>query len=297
MKIHRIVYAYKLEIDTNKQIKDVMEGVSNLSLEERLFKQFISKDDSPLLLLEIDSVSENQIKGTYNKLRYDFPQLIDITSGNIKNIVREDNDLILDRSHFVYYPQTKILCGEYNHSGARGFMRFQDYLTEVIPQIGGANVNQIVFDPVIAQDTLERLGSVDEIVNIDFKLRAPNIKYLDEIFKFGYGAALDEITDSFKGSISLKISYENNKPNFNVGKVIEKLISLVKKSEHSTSERIKLKSKDSEGKTDCFDLLKDKIARDIFVNTIDDVSRVVDSNQMYAALIEFYNSNQDYFSD
>lgn len=284
-KVARTLYCFHFRLETtdNTQIfswRDMFEHF--VSVKEQNLKP--QGDDSALLLV-VESVSNELVKGHFSRLRYDHPLVINMSTGVDGTIPLAPEQNLIERAHFMYYPNTNILVAEYNHYGTRAFGKFGEYVAKCIPQ-----VKKVELLPYIRRDSIaEASKKKGRFRRYELTIAPPALPVIEEAFGWGITEVLKgEAQDEIDANLSIRISMSAGRrllpdeTQNGLGKLIEKLRSFDNRAGIT-------KAKVTADKL--VDLFGGEYFHKVSVLSIEQNSRVVISEDMYNELDKFYNNH------
>ena len=268
----RKIYFYELKID-------YLENFQPIDVDQ--FREFFSKitklatkkdpsrykkiGDKILFIQDIKFVAEEKkIKGKLRCIRQDIlPEIIDMESDNTKGIEVEDQEGIVETSHFVIdYSKktTKIVALEYNQFGARisDFIFYCDF-------IGSKYQMTSKFDAlIITKDNLKKVKeSINECSEMTVRVLNTELKAVEKFDNklFSMLSKCEELFRAKYAQITLKFDFkENIDPNVKpfIQNILSKFMS--DKSAKQIFEHFSIKAQDSRlnNRIELFDLLLDK---------------------------------------
>jgi hypothetical protein len=172
MTISRKVLFYSVEDDHN-----ILEGlflqIQSLPPEN----MYTQEDQNKLLFLNVE-LSGRNVKGKLSFFKSgDFPTVIKKNSTTNYPLLLLPDEGLCNTTHFIYYPERKLIAVEYNHSGPR-ISALKRHLAEKAPPEYG-----IDFLPVMKSNMIESLRKLKNIKLVDIKVSVTMLdqtKYFDE---------------------------------------------------------------------------------------------------------------------
>ena len=274
----RKIYFYELKIEyldefqpnDNDQFREFFSIITRLaSKKDPTRYQIIG--DKILFIQDIKFVpNEKKIKGKLRCIRKDIlPEIINMENDKTKGIHVEDEEGIVETSHFVidYARKTKIVALEYNQFGAR-VNDFIFYCNNI-----GTNCKMTSsFDAIII--TKDNLAKVKEKINacseLTIRVQNSNLGEIENFDKQVF-SLLNDCSKYFEtkySEIRLNFDYKNTpdpKANNFVNSILDKFIS--DSSSKDMFEHFSIKAQDSShnNRLEVFDLLIDKAKVEIKV--------------------------------
>lgn len=297
----RSLYFYELDFSFYKKYEEVEHAYVNCFrhlnrlVRDKNRSRYVKKENYTLFFGQLDFVPDKRfIKGKLFKVRNDvFPQIINMSNEAIQDIVTEEEQGILETTHFLidYRKKNKAqLTLEYNHYGAR-ISEFAGYLSHLGRKTG--IIKKVIVIPVV-RDRLESITTrVNKVSNFSIRVHKDNIARIQEQDE-GLGIALyhaQNYSQSDYVELDLKIDYKikNDTPT-----IREKLLNWVRIFLHTPEEsenfekfRVEAEDEENNNRLEQFDLLIDKEQSQIIVEKKEN-SRVIVSNDFFPKIISEY---------
>lgn len=239
--------------------------------------------DGSYLLLVVESMDNNEVKGHFSRLRYESPRVIDVALGREWHIDLKPDEHLIERAHFKYFPDKNVFIAEYNHYGVRAFGRFGAYVKDNVDA-----VQECDLIPFVRTDALERAArSRGAYRKVAISVMPPALPVLEEVFGLGVGevfGALNNLDTELRVHIVVTAGRRA-------------LPSTTQSKIGALVERFKRQRADQFGFTtakvtadEVIDLLGSDYYRKVSVLATDQNSRVVQSEDMYRLIDEFYEN-------
>ncbi len=297
----RNLYFYELEFNFYKKYENVEHAYVNcFSHLNRLVgnkdrSRYVKKENYTLFFGQLDFISERKlIKGKLFKVRNDvFPQIINMSNEAIQDIVTDEEQGILETTHFLIDYRKKYkaqLTLEYNHYGAR-ITEFAGYLSHLGRKT--SIIKKVIVVPIV-RDRLESITTrVNKVSSFSICVHKDNIARIQEQDE-GLGIALyhaQNYSQSDYVEMDLKIDYKikNDTPTIR-GKLLNWVRIFLQNPEQSENfEKFRVEAEDEENnnRLEEFDLLIDKEQSQITVEKKEN-SRVIVSNDFFPKIISEY---------
>lgn len=314
--VERKIYFYKVicVVDgIEKQINEIFDDYIRLldnnyeNLEARnLVKPYFEKYH--FLDVSQHDFDKNVYYGKFYSLRStDFPYLFNISNGNKKEISSSDQDTLMEQTHFYCFTNQRLIVSEFNFYGAR-IERLSDYLTEIMFDVYPSKRFSIKIAPIVIPDYFKQIVNCTSISKIQFKVAHPGLKILAEENIIGLSdlarSNLDETTDYY---IDIELSgggRGKNLPIKDIKPFLSRIVSAVRKGneydanknedEDVAFRKAKIKAYNpAEYKLIPYDLLDEKLVYTCYVEKVSNKSKYVDSEKMYAEIMNAYNGQRD----
>lgn len=246
--------------------------------------------------------------GKFYSLRStDFPYLFNMKSGNRTEISSNDQDTLMEQTHFSYFAKEDLIVSEYNYYGAR-IERLSEYLTDVMGAIFPSMNFQISIKPIIIPEYYAQIIKCTSICKLQFKVANPGLKILAEEGIIGFADVLyDNINQDSSFCIDVEFSgggRGKNLPTKETATFLRKIVSAIRKgnkydlekrdNEEPAFRKAKLKAYNpSESKLVPYDLLDEKLVHTCSVEKLSSKSKYVDSGRMFSEILKAYREKKD----
>lgn len=280
---------------SNTQVEPtlIFKNIESLSYKETIpdYCKYLLFGDKKYALINCDIKNDGKIFGKIGTIRMDFLPSIE-NKGKLTKLNLDKDEGIADASHFIYFPEDRILAMEYNFYGPRA-STLALYLRAKARSI----VDDVVFDFLINKDMEKELQKAENISMLSFKVPQNKIsllKSLDESLHASLESA-SKLGYAKNYEITIKAVKENKK-NF-LKSFIEKLpsfLSIVESREAFS--KLHLKATDKELNHErTFNLLQDKLEVEEKI-VKQGRYREIDSNDMYEKILNAYDIKKDLIS-
>ena len=256
---------------------------------------------------EKDAFDSNVYRGKFYSLRStDFPYLFDMKSGDKKEISHNEQDALMEQTHFYCFTNKRLIVSEFNYFGAR-IERLGDYLSQVMTYWYPSNQYSIEITPIVIPEYFEQIVNCTAIAKLQFKVAHPGLRILAEEGIIGpFDVIHGELTETSDFCVDIELSgggRGKNLPINNTESFLHRIVSAIKKgnkhdikksdSEGAAFRKAKIKAYNpSEFKLVPYDLLDEKLVHTCYVDKVSSRSKYVDSEKMYLAIKEAYISLQ-----
>lgn len=246
--------------------------------------------------------------GKFYSLRStDFPYLFNMKNGNRQEISSNDQDTLMEQTHFYCFANQRLIVSEFNFYGAR-MEKLADYLSKIMLEIYPSKKYTISILPIVIPNYFEQIINCTSISKVQFKVAHPGLKILADEKIIGISdiakANLDEQTE-FCIDIELSGGGKGKKlPIKNHKSFLTKIVSAIKKgNEYNATKsddadaafrKAKIKAYNpNEFKTIPYDLLDEKLVHTCYVEKISNKSKYVDSDKMFNEILNAYKNQKD----
>lgn len=314
--VQRKVYFYKaLCLLDGKEIKlnEVFDAYIQLlnndfhNLEERGLAT-AHFDKYHILDIEKHALDADSYKGKFYSLRStDFPYLFNMQNGDRYEISNNDEDTLMEQTHFYFFTNQRLIASEYNFHGAR-IERLSTHLMRIMSDSYPSKKFDISIQPIVIPEYFEKIANCSSVSKVQFKVAHPGLDVLAkhkiigpiDVMKY----SLDETSDYFidielsgggrgkqlplkntKGFLSNIINAikESNQINANKPDEKEPVFRKAKLNAYSTEEY----------KTIPYDLLDEKLVHTCWVQKVSSRSKYVDSDKMFNEILVAYQNQRD----
>ena len=314
--IERKIYFYKIvctmdgndikpDIIFNKYIELFNENYENLE-DRNLAMPYFEKYH--FLEVKQHSFDKDVFFGKFFSLRStDFPYLFNMSNGDRKEISSNEQDTLMEQTHFYCFTNQRLIVSEFNFYGAR-IEKLSDYLSGIMLKLHPSKDISVTISPIIIPDYFKQIINCTSISKVQFKVAHPGLKILAEENIIGLSDILinnlDETTDFCidielsGGKRGKKLPIKDNKT------FLSRIVSAIKKgNEHELNacdnanavfKKAKVKAYNpSEFKTIPYDLLDEKLVHTCYVEKLSNKSKYVDSDKMFEEIMNAYHSQKD----
>ncbi len=258
--------------------------------------------------VKVDSKDKDVYFGKFYSLRStDFPYLFNMKNGNRQEISSNDQDTLMEQTHFYCFTNQRLIVSEFNFYGAR-IEQLADYLSKIMSRTHLGKRYSISILPIVIPDYYEQIINCTSISKVQFKVAHPGLKILSEEGIIGIidiaKENLDEQSD-FCIDIELSGGGRGKKVPIKDDKsFIKKIVSAIKKGneynstksngEDTAFRKAKIKAYNPEEcKTIPYDLLDEKLVHTCYVEKISNKSKYVDSNKMFNEIVNAYMDKRE----
>lgn len=247
---------------------------------------------------------KNVYRGQFYSLRStDFPYLFNILDGNRQEITSNEDDTLMEQTHFYCYINKNLIVSEFNFHGAR-IERMGAYLSTIMQSLYPSKRFSIEILPIIIPDYYKKIINCKSISKIQFKVAEPGLKLLKEQGIINaYDIAAGNIEKGMPYYVDVEISGGKRGaevPVNNTKAFLRKVIKAIKRAqqieegEDAIFRKAKMRGYDAEEyKTIPYDLLDEKLVRVAWVEKISPKTKYVDSNKMFSAISQAYKEKYD----
>ena len=211
--VERKIYFYKVTCTVDGKeckINDVFDSYINL-----LNSNYENLETRNLAIPHFEKyhfldVSKHQYdqdvyNGKFYSLRLtDFPYLFNMQSGNRQEISSNDQDTLMEQTHFVCFTNQRLIVSEYNFYGAR-IEKLADYLMKIMFQLNPSKQYIINILPIVIPEYFKQIVNCTSISKVQFKVAHPGLKILSEEGIIGIS---DVVKDNLDASTDYCIDIE-----------------------------------------------------------------------------------------
>ena len=257
--------------------------------------RYLTRENDTLFFGQLDFIPDKKyIKGRLFKVRNDiFPQLINMSSEDISDLVTDEEQGILETTHFLidYRNRTKAQVAlEYNHYGAR-ITEFVKYLSHLGRET--KRVKKVDAFPLV-RDRLESITTrINRVSKFVVKVHRDNIDRIKETDE-GLATTLhhaQKYANSDYVTLDMKIDYKEKVDTpiarGSIMTWVRKLISKPDEIENFEQFRVEAEDEENNNKLDVFDLIIDKEKSQIVAEKKAN-SRVIVSSNFFPKMITEY---------
>lgn len=314
--IERKIYFYKVVclVDGKEQaLNDVFDAYIKMlssnyeSLEERgLAIPYFDKYH--FLDVEKHNSDDNVYFGKFYSLRStDFPYLFNMKNGRRQEITTNDQDTLMEQTHFYCFTNKRLIVSEFNYYGAK-IEKLSEYFTAIMFILFPSKNYDIRITPIVIPEYFKEIINCTSISKLQFKVSHAGLKILSEENIIGLSDIaknnFDETMDFF---IDIEISgggRGKNVPAKKLKRLTGQIISAIQRgNEHDANKKdneevafrkAKIKAYNPDkAKTIPYDLLDEKLVHTCYVEKISPKSKYVNSEKMYENILNAYYSNMD----
>jgi hypothetical protein len=270
-KIEKLTYYYELKVDfapgftSNRNLFPELFARITACVNAKEAVRYVQVGDKLIFINEIAfNGATRVIKGKLLSIRMDlFPELHNTASDITRAIEAEDEDGIVETTHFVIdysRKNKKFLSLEWSHSGAK-YWDFVAYLHELGSKKGWTtNVYVIPYIRDSLKETKARINNASEIVMKVSKSNIDGLKKIDS----GLFSSMTAIRNHFDQDyieMRLKFDYKSVNAGTNskrIQSIINKLITNKKNLDVFDSLKVSAEDSERQNRLSIFDLLVDK---------------------------------------
>ncbi|MFY0608529.1 MAG: hypothetical protein JXR10_17565 [Cyclobacteriaceae bacterium] len=271
-KLHYYNIKYKPSSKNALGYKEVFKKI--ISLNENIAKERIFKDPYGTILMHDVKFgkSTNYIVGKLLRVRNDiFPQLIDMTNDQIKDLEANEQEGLVETTHFLVDHSSESssqICMEYNHFGPR-FGHFQEYIRRI--GLGYKLISGLSYE-LIVQNRLEQIvNRMERCSSMSVRVHESNIQEVIDQNQ-GLGSALlsaQQLSGSDQIEMTFKLDYKTKNRTSKINTVINDFIKIFSKNPNALGawDKFQVRAEDSakNSQIELFDLLLDKEYSEITV--------------------------------
>lgn len=244
--------------------------------------------------------------GKFYSLRStDFPYLFNMKSGNRQEISNNDQDTLMEQTHFYCFTNMRLIVSEYNFYGAR-IEKLAEYLNSVLFSLFPSRDYKISILPIVIPEYFKEIINCTSFSKVNFKVAHAGLKILSDENIIGLSdIAKDNFDETTDFCIELEISGGKGKniPAKNTKAFFKKIVSAITKGrqydlnkeddEQPAFRKAKIKAYNPDKmKLIPYDLLDEKLVHNCYVEKISPKSKYVNSDKMFEKILEAYNNNK-----
>lgn len=246
--------------------------------------------------------------GKFYSLRStDFPYLFNMESGNRQEISSNDQDTLMEQTHFSCFTNQRLIVSEFNFYGAR-IEKLVEYLTKIMFEINPSKRYAINILPIIIPDYFKQIVDCTSISKVQFKVAHPGLKILAEEKIIGISdIAKNNLDESTDFCVDIELSGGGRGKTLPIKETksfLSKIVSAIKKGneydlgksddEGTAFRKAKLKAYNpNEFKLIPYDLLDEKLVHTCYVEKISNKSKYINSDKMYDEIMTAYRNQKD----
>lgn len=314
--IQRKVYFYKIvcilngnEIKLN-EVFDMYISLLNSDFHDLESRGLATSyfDKYHVLELEKYGLDSSTYKGKLYSLRStDFPYLFNLQNGNRHEISNNDEDTLMEQTHFYCFTNQRLIVSEYNFYGAR-IEKLSNHLSKIMSDNYPSNKYEITIQPIVIPDYFKQIANCSSVSKVQFKVAHPGLEVLaknkiigaTDIMRY----SLDETSEYYidiefsGGGRGKPLPYKDPKG------FLSNVIQAIKQGneinesradgKHPVFRKAKLKAYNPETcKYIPYDLLDEKLVHTAWVDKISNKSKYVDSDKMFSEIMIAYRNQKD----
>jgi len=228
-------------------------------------------------------------------------------SGNRQEIFSNEEDTLMEQTHFACFTNQRMIVSEYNFYGAR-IEKLADYLTKIMFKINPSKRYVISILPIVIPEYFKQIVDCTSISKVQFKVAHPGLKILSDEGIIGISDIVrDNLNETSDYCIDIELSgggRGKTLPIKNIKAFLLRIVSAIKKGneydlnksddEGTAFRKAKLKAYNpNEFKSIPYDLLDEKLVYTCYVEKISNKSKYVNSDKMCDEIMNAYNSQKD----
>lgn len=290
--VERKIYFYRSNIGTGKNGKPklfdpapIIHHINTLSFHDN--SRYLSSSDGSISCCWVENTTPRHKLKLGSVRRSGLPQLEQ--DGNLSPLdIPEDSGLV-EQIHVVFF-SNNIVGAEFNFYGPR-IHRLAHYFIDKANHL----CRNVVFAPLLKQDTAEQLAKITEVRLFRLKIRDSYIKIVEKADR-DLGSAF-EAAKKVGGAGELEIILKPTA--YSRGWLSPKILKTIKKLSlfndiQSEARQFTIKGLNGEtGNIDSIDLLNDQLIAKKKILCVDERSRALDSLSAFAAIEEAYEELKD----
>lgn len=261
-----------------------------------------------ILDIEKHPLDSDTYKGKFYSLRStDFPYLFNMQSGARNEISNNDQDTLMEQTHFYCFTNQRLIASEYNFHGAR-IERLAEHLMRIMMDNFPSKKYDITIQPIVIPEYFEKIANCSSISKVQFKVAHPGLELLakhkiigaTDIMKYSLDETSDFCVDielsgggrgkqlplkNTKGFLLniINVIKDANKINENKPDDMDPVFRKAKLNAYSIEEY----------KTIPYDLLDEKLVHTAWVDKVSNKSKYVDSDKMFQEVLNAYHNQKD----
>ena len=228
-------------------------------------------------------------------------------NGNRQEITSNDQDTLMEQTHFYCFTNKRLIVSEYNYYGAK-IEKLSEYFHTVLFSLFPSRNYDISISPIVIPEYFKEIVNCTSISKMQFKVSHAGLKILSEENIIGFSDIaknnFDETTDFF---IDIEISGGRRgkkvpvkKEKWFTGKIVSAIKrgyeydSNKKEDQEVAFRKARIKAYNPEkAKTIPYDLLDEKLVHTCHVEKVSPKSKYVNSDKMYENILAAYNTNRE----
>lgn len=282
----------KVKTQSWNALKDILKYIHELEWEKMYTNK--SETDERIFLRWIKEDS-GFIFGLVCTLRLSWiPKKSIIWDRGVSDIWLLDNEWVTETTHFLFSPSHNLLVLEYNHFGPR-IWTFEWHLNERANTHESWTMNEVVFEPILNKETIEKLEDMGEIKLVSFTVPKTNLWTLAQNDSSLYEMLRNafDFWDTWEVTITLKAEWRKRAPILEDVGLLKTELEKFDYEIGNTFTDLKVRAMSSSlRKIKTFDLLQDKIKDDVTVIKLGN-SRDIDSDDMLEKMKNSFTQNKD----
>lgn len=282
-RVSRTMYCYSLDMQPRPEVqrftwRDLFSRFTGVRL-----SNVKPLDETTALLLVVENLTDQEVRGHFSRLRDEWPRVLDLVDGRESHLPLAATQNVIERAHFIYYPERNIMVAEYNHYGVRAFGRFGFYVTDLVPELEYCELTPFVrYDAL--QEAARRKG---QFRKFSLTITPPALPIIEEALQLGVDETIGG-AENVDAELVIRVELSGGKKLLpqetqrGLGRLIDAFRtrldrSHVKKAKVTADELI--------------DLLGGEYFGKATVMSVDENTRVVRDSEMYDALSRFYHDH------
>lgn len=284
--IYRKILFYKVQ-DTDNILPDLFHQISNLQNNDIYIPY--PDNNRKLYVTVVDQSTSIKVKINYYRAT-DFPTVAKLNTHDNYELRLQDDEGLCNSTHFIYYPESRILVAEYNFNGPK-MSALKNYLVDKFHNTA-LPILSVDFFPIVNTAVLEELRRIPAIKSIQMKV---SVSSLDQVGQFDrtLSDALQQASQ-FGGVeiLSLNISAGRNKQSFlglTSNRLREKFQEMINSGTNPAEvfDLFKVRGKNTDEGIETIDILKDWMFGQVSFAQLGKGREVISSN-MFQKLEEVY---------